>query len=463
MSTQNTSDKTHKGPGANRSRLVTGVADLFISSRWYLSLAGCAILLFVSYFVPVLFVPVQMVTLLVFVFTAIDYVLLFFVKGSITAIRTMPPRFSIGDSNPVSVSLSNSYPFTVAVRMIDELPVQFQERNFQQDIRLQYRSQQSFDYSLRPVSRGAYSFGYMLCYAASPIGLLRRRFYAAEPVAVKVYPAYQQLRKYQLLAVNGSTLAGSKKVRRLGHSLEFEKIKDYVQGDDVRTINWKATARSNSMMVNTFTDARQQQIYCLIDKGRNMKMPFEGMTLLDHSINACLAILNVALLKQDKAGLITYSNKVNDVIAADKRNDQLHRILETLYRQQTEFKESDYEAVWSMVQRSVTQRSLMLVFTNFETYSSLERQLPFLKRIANRHLTCVVFFQNTLLKELHESTPDNMEGIYIKTIADQFDLEKRLIVKELRRHGILSILTTPKSLSIDVINKYLELKARQMV
>ena len=83
--------------------------------------------------------------------------------------------------------------------------------------------------------------------------------------------------------------------------------------------------------------------------------------------------------------------------------------------------------------------------------------------MARRHLVCVVFFQNTLLKEIHESAPDNMEGIYIKTIADQFDLEKRMIVKELRRHGVLSVLTTPKSLSIDVINKYLELKARQMV
>jgi len=292
---------------------------------------------------------------------------------------------------------------------------------------------------------------------------LRRRFDIAEPTTVKVYPAFQQLRKYQLLALSGNTLSGVKKVRRLGHSLEFEKIKDYVQGDDVRTINWKATARSSNLMVNTFTDARQQQIYCLIDKGRNMKMPFEGMTLLDHSINASLAILNVALLRQDKAGLITFSGKVNDIVAADRRNDQMHRILETLYKQETQFKESDYEALWTTVHRGITQRSLLLLFTNFETHSSLERQLPFLRKIAQRHLACVVFFQNTLLKEIHETNPDTIEGIYIKTIADQFDLEKRLIVKELRRHGILSILTTPQTLTVDVINKYLELKARQMV
>ncbi len=375
----------------------------------------------------------------------------------------MSPRFSIGDDNEVTLSITNSYPFKISVVLIDELPFQFQERNFQKTMSIAYRSESTVTYSLKPLSRGEYGFGQIVCFTSSPIGLIRRRFKIAEPTVVKVYPAYQQLRKYQLLAISGNTLTGVKKVRRLGHSLEFEKIKDYVQGDDVRTINWKATARSSNLMVNTYTDARQQQIYCLIDKGRNMKMPFEGMALLDHSINACLALLNVALLKQDKAGLITFSDKINDIIAADRRNDQLHRILETLYKQQTQYKESDYEAVWNVVHRRITQRSLILLFTNFETYSSLERQLSFLKRIAQRHLVCVIFFQNTLLKEIHESTPDSIEGIYIKTIADQFDLEKRLIVKELRRHGILSILTTPQNLSVDVVNKYLELKARQMV
>ncbi len=439
------------------------IGDLFVDRKWYLLAGGCVILLFLSFFVHFLFQPVLAFTVAVLGLTVVDYLLLFVVKGSIKAEREVSARFSIGDENPVSCVLSNSYPFKVKVRVIDELPVQFQVRDFERLVIVPFKSACQLDYSLRPLSRGEFGFGYMICYTASPIGLLNRRFKAAEPVTVRVYPSYLQLKKYQLLATTGSAMPGVKKIRRLGHSLEFEKIKDYVQGDDVRTINWKATARSNNLMVNTFTDARQQQIYCLIDKGRNMKMPFEGMTLLDHSINACLAILNVALLKQDKAGLITFSNKINEVIPADRRNNQLHRVLEALYKQETEFKESDYEAVWSLIHRAVTQRSLMLLFTNFETFSSLERQLPFLKKIAQRHLACVVFFQNTLLKEIHESNPDTMEGIYIKTIADQFDLEKKQIVKELRRHGILSILTTPQNLSVDVINKYLELKARQMV
>jgi uncharacterized protein (DUF58 family) len=439
------------------------IGDLFINKLWYWLLGSCVILLFLSFFVHFLYRPVVAFSNTVLLFTLVDYALLFFSGGDVRAVRVMPSRFSVGDENTVTLSLLNSYPFKVTGEALEELPFQFQQRDFEIEVDIAAKSRETTTYSLRPLSRGEYSFGNTIFYASSPLRLLKRRFKAADHAVVKVYPSYSQLKKYRLLATSDSTLIGVKKMRKLGHSLEFEKIKDYVPGDDVRTINWKATARSANVMVNTFTDARQQQVYCLIDKGRNMKMPFDGLTLLDHSINSSLALLNVALLKQDKAGIITFSNKVNDVVAAERRNNQLYRILEALYKQQTDFKESDYEAVWSTVHRSITQRSLIVLFTNFETYSSMERQLPFLKKIAQRHLVCVVFFQNTLLKEIHESNPDNLEGIYIKTIADQFALEKRLIVKELRRHGILSILTAPQTLTIDVINKYLELKSRQMV
>src|SRR5690606_33151492 len=117
--------------------------------------------------------------------------------------------------------------------------------------------------------------------------------------------------------------------------------------------------------------ARQQLIYCFLDKGRAMKMPFDGLSLLDHSINAALALLNVAMLRQDKAGLITFSQKVNEVVAADRRSGQLNLLLEALYHQETDYKESDYEALWMGTHRRLTQRSFILLFTNFETMSSL--------------------------------------------------------------------------------------------
>ena len=375
----------------------------------------------------------------------------------------MPFRFSLGDENNVTLTVANGFPYDINVKIIEQLPEQFQLRNFVRYTRIKPIERAHLKYQLRPTTRGEHHFGSLLCYLHTPLGLLQRRFTTARESMVKVYPSYQQLKKFHLLASSDSAYAGAKKVRRLGHSMEFEKIKTYVKGDDIRTVNWKATARTGSLMVNMYTDTREQQIYAVIDKGRSMKMPFDGMTLLDYAINASLSLLNVVLMKHDRAGLVTFSNKMGNIVPAEKRSGQLQHIIETLYNQQTDFKESDYETLLATVHKRISQRSFLLFFTNFETLSSLDRQLPYLKRLATRNLVCVVFFQNTLLKEIQHSHPDTTEGIYIKTIADRFDFEKRQIVKELRRHGIIALLTTPQQLTVDVINKYLEVKARQMI
>lgn len=439
------------------------IRNLYLSRMWYMLMTGIIILFFSAFFFSFLY-PVALYIFGAFALvTVVDYCLLFFIKGNIKASRQLANRLSLGDDNKISLSFLNSFPFTVYTDIIEGVPVQMQERKFHRKLSINNNSSAVIDYILRPVQRGEFIFDNILCFVNSPLRLVTRRIVAGAETTVKVYPSYMQLKKYHLIAISDSNFIGAKKVRRLGHSLEFEKIKDYVQGDDVRTINWKATARRSNIMVNTYTDARQQQIYAIVDKGRAMKMPFDGMTLLDYSINAALALLNVALLKHDKAGLITFSHKMGDIVPSERRSGQINHLLEALYKQTTEFKESDYSALWSTMTRRITQRSCILLFTNFETMSSLERQLPFLKQMASRHLVCVIFFRNTLLKELQETQADSTEGIYIKTIADRFDYEKRQIVRELRMHGILSILTTPSELTLDVINKYLELKAKQMI
>jgi uncharacterized protein (DUF58 family) len=439
------------------------IRNLYLSREWYVLMTAIIVLFFSGFFFSYLF-PVALGIFAAFaLLTITDYALLFLLKGRIKVARVISQRLSLGDENKIVLSVHNSFPFRTHIQIVEGLPVQMQERNFYRKLSISPGSKSTIEYSLRPLQRGAYLFSNVLCFMRSPLKLVLRRIVAGDETAVKVYPSYMQLKKYQLLAISDTNFIGAKKVRRLGHSLEFEKIKDYVQGDDVRTINWKATARRGNIMVNTYTDARQQQIYAVIDKGRSMKMPFDGLTLLDHSINTALALLNVALLKHDKAGLITFAHKMSDIVSAERRSGQVNHLLEALYKQQTDFKESDYSSLWTMMSRRITQRSCILLFTNFETYSSMERQLPYLKQMATRHLVCVIFFRNTLLKELQENQPDNTEGIYIKTIADRFDYEKRQVVRELRRHGILSVLTTPAELTIDVINKYLELKAKQMI
>ncbi|MGZ5222285.1 MAG: DUF58 domain-containing protein [Chitinophagaceae bacterium] len=428
-------------------------------------IAGTASVVFVlSYFQPALFRIAVLILLLLAVAIVIDALLVYGKKRGIIAERKTTDRFSIGDANKVVLKVDNKYPFPVRLSIIDEIPVQFQERNWLRKVKIDGGAIHEIEYFLKPVTRGEYSFESINVYVHGPLQLVKRRYVFPAPHMVKVYPSYIQMRRYHLLAVsNRLQEAGVKRIRKLGHSMEFEQIKEYVRGDDFRTINWKATARKDGLMVNNYTDERSQQIYCIINKGRVMKMPFGGMTLLDHAINASLVLSNVALVKQDKAGLITFAQNLDAFILADKKTTQMNLLLETLYKQQTQFLESDFEKLFSVIRNRISNRSLLVLFTNFESLESLQREMPALKRIARYHLLLIVFFENSELKALTEKKAHKLEDIYIKTIAEKFAYEKRLMVKELHKNGILSILTTPENLTVNTVNKYLELKTRMSI
>jgi len=447
----------------NRLKQLLDHSSFFTKPKVYYYGFGIALLFFLSYFLPALFVFAQMALLLLALALLADSLLLWSRKA-MRGVRVCPERFSNGDENKVVLQLHNAYPFPVDLQVIDELPDQFQEWHWRRYLRLAPGQKDNITYTLRPTQRGEYHFGIINVLVNTPLGLVRRRYRLGEPQAVKVYPSFLQVRRFQLLAAsNRLQEAGIKRQRALGHSLEFEQIKEYVRGDDYRTVNWKATARRGDLMVNNFTDERSQQVYCIINKGRAMKMPFEGMTLLDYAINAALVLSNVALMRQDKAGLITFSQKTDAFLPADRKPGQFSQILETLYKEETTFLDVDFERLFAVVRNRITQRSLLVLFTNFESIEALERELPSLQRMAHYHLLLVVFFENTELTELTEAPAEKMEDIYIKTIARKFVHEKRLIVRELRKHGILALLTTPEQLTVQAINKYLEVKNRSSI
>jgi uncharacterized protein (DUF58 family) len=438
--------------------------NLFIGKRTFAGLSVCAVLFLFSFFLPWLGDLPYLVLLLLVILVIVDLVLLFKHKRGVFLRRDLPERLSNGDDNEIRVYIENYYPFELNVGIIDEIPFQFQKRDLWFSTNLKPGSHKDIIYKLRPTKRGEYLFGLVHVYAASPLRLLTRRFQFCEETSVAVYPSFLQLRRYELMAIsNRLTEIGIKKIRRIGHSLEFEQVKNYVAGDDYRTVNWKATARKGELMVNSYTDEKAQHVYCIIDKSRSMKMPFEGLSLLDYAINASLILSSVALLKEDKAGLITAAEKVATIVPADRRPAQLGKIMGALYKEKTKYLELNMEAVFSGVRNLMKQRSLIVFFSNFESMSALQRQMPFLNRISKYHLLLVVFFENTELKSLTETPAVDVEGIYIKTIAEKFSYEKKLMVKELAKHGILSILTPPDKLTINVVNRYLSIKAQQKI
>lgn len=436
---------------------------MFFTKRFFYIFTCLTILLGLGYVYPLVFSLSKILWGLLLSVTIIDFVLLYHRKG-INADRHCRDRFSNGDPNRVNIRLENSYPFTVESTIIDEAPPIFQRRDISYVLSIAAKDEAQLNYDLVPVKRGVYSFGKIRCFVRTKVCLVERRFSEGKPIDVKVYPSYLMLNQYELMAMsNQITELGMKRIRRVGNNTEFEQIKDYVPGDDYRKINWKATARRSHLMVNVFINERSQQIVSVIDKGRVMQQSFAGMTFLDYSINASLVLSYIAMHREDKAGLVTFSNDIDTFIAPTRRRGQMQNILDSLYNQRSNFVETDFSNLCLNLRQQLTKRSLIVLYTNFTTMTALNRQINYLRLLSKWHRVVVVFFRDTELEDYAKSEKKTTEDYYRHVIADKIENEKKLMAARLQQYGIYCILTKPEDLSVNVINKYLELKHRQLI
>jgi uncharacterized protein (DUF58 family) len=436
----------------------------YLSNRFFWTLGGVVVLFVTGFWWYPLFLLAQVTVLAFVVLVIIDGALLFGRPYRFRIRRKLPRVLSLGDTTRVVIELQNRNTLRLRVGVIDELPAQLQIRDFYRQLVLEPEETATLEYEIRPTQRGAYLFGHIILFLATPLGLLERRFVKEAAVELPVYPSIIQMKQFELRAFERiSQPGGIKQMRRIGHSYEFDQIKNYVRGDDYRSVNWKATGRRGQLMVNQYEDERAQQIYCLIDKSRVMRMPFDDLTLMDHAINTSLVLSNIALKKHDRAGLLTFSDKIGAVLKADSKAAQLSKILQTLYKEQERTTEANYELLYYFARKLISGRSLLVLFTNFESMYALDRVLPILRRISAFHLLVVVFFENTTIGDFVNQPATSVEGIYQQTIARKFLAEKSAMVQKLRQYGIQAVLTRPEDLSMNTINKYLELKARGLI
>ncbi|HEX3006447.1 MAG TPA: DUF58 domain-containing protein [Bacteroidales bacterium] len=444
--------------------MISLFKHIFLTARFFIAGAGIVVLFALSFIVHWLFPVGEIALLLLAIFSVADAILLFTSGNILKAERRVPQIMTLGDEYKIEICIRNTSSLKVQFEVLDELPYQFQIRDLKFASTLSPDKEQVFHYELTPVKRGEYVFGNVNLFIGSIIGLISRKQVAGLTTTVRVYPSIIQMKKFELkVGASYQSSEGIKRRRRIGHSYEFDQIKEYVIGDDSRSINWKASSRRSGMMVNQYEEERSQQVYSIIDKSRSMHMPFNDLTLLDYAINTSLVISNVVLQKHDKAGLITFSDKIGSVIPADKSSIQLRKILEALYNEQEHLLEAEYELLYHLVRNVIKNRSLIFLYTNFESLHAFERVLPILRKISRLHLLTVMFFENEAVLDLSKSSATSLLGIYEQTMARKYLHEKNQIVSELTNHGIHCIKSVPSELSINTINKYLELKSRGLI
>lgn len=440
------------------------VRNLYLGKRFFMIALGIALWFCIAFFAPLIFLPGIYILVIFSAFVVIDLVWLFSLRILIQGNRKVPAMLSLSDDNKIEILLRNLGSRLWYVDVVDELPEQLQVRNFNISSKLQPYGNGKLHYTVKPLNRGVYNFGRLNIFTMSRLKLVKRRVVLPIEESVKVYPSIIQMKKFELYTISRiARVHGIKKMRRIGLSYEFEQIKSYVRGDDTRQINWKATGRNQQLMINQFEDEKSQPIYNIIDKSRIMLMPFNGLSLMDYAINTSLVISNAALKKYDKAGLLTFSDKIGAVIKADRKHGQLQQILEALYSQKERELEANYELMYYGVRNLVKTRSLIFLYTNFESSYGLKRVLPILRNINRQHLLIVVFFENSEVNGIMREKANDLKEVYTQILAEQAINDKRVFAQELNNLGIQTILTKPEDLSMNTLNKYLEIKARGII
>ncbi|MCB0501517.1 MAG: DUF58 domain-containing protein [Bacteroidetes bacterium] len=441
--------------------IKTILYNTFLTNRFFIAVGMGVALCALGYFVPFLFGLAWIILAILLIASLFDAVFLWRTQGKIDVVRDIPPVLPLGDETEVILAIESKFPYPLESKIIDELPYEFQERKFQMECRLDKLEGKRLKYPMRPVNRGVFQFGNCNVFLTSALGFVQFRHVFEITQEVKVYPSVLQMKQHELAVIkNVAQFQGMKKIRRLGHSYEFEQIKNYVLGDDIRSVNWKATSRKGELMVNQYGDERSQQLYCIIDKSRVMQLPFNGLSLMDYAVNTSLVISNIALQKHDKAGLVSFDHRIGSMLKADNRSNQLKKIIELLYREKPSDLEANYQLLYAGCQRIIKQRSLIVLYTNFESSYALDRVIPILRRLNQLHLLLVIFFENSELEDYSWQSSEDIFDIYTTTMAAKFQLDKKMMLKRLNQYGIQTLLTKPEDLSVNTVNKYLEFKAR---
>lgn len=372
-------------------------------------------------------------------------------------------RLSLAGWNQVEVTLSgrrNGRPVPVALR--DEPPASFGIEGepvltgvFRPPDRL------LFSYRVRPPRRGDYRFGDLHLRWESPLRLLTRQARFECGTAVKVYPNLSGVHAYDLVVrKNRIWELGLRATRVLGAGNEFERLRDYQPDDEYRRINWKATARRGKPISAEYQTERSQNLVALLDVGRMMRSPVGDIDKLDYAINAVLMLAYVATGKGDRVGLLAFADRPVVWLAPRSGRGQFYRMLEALYAVQAQRVEPDYAAALSYFSVQQQKRSLAVLFTDLTGSVGMDSLVGQVTRIRRTHLPLVVTIADPAVQALAEQRVQDSRSLYERNAAEQALDERALVVERLRSNGVSTLDVPADELSVAVINRYLELKAR---
>lgn len=378
--------------------------------------------------------------------------------------RIVASKLSLGDPNEVRLVILNRRRFGISGTVGDNAPAEFQVRHARFPFRLASGKSETFSYTITPNRRGLFQFEEVTLRLHGPLGLSSRIWHLPMPKETRAYPSYLQIRKYQLHArrYNVHTV-GKRKQRRYGEGREFESLREYTPDDEFRKINWKATARRGKPIVTQFQVERNQNIVLALDAGRMMRSMAGDMSRIDYAINTVLMLTYLCIVKEDNVGLLIFDDQIRTWLPPHRGKAQLSRVNELLYNLNTSFTEPDYGGAFRFLKAKVGRRSLIVLLTDLMDERVSKTMITEFTSLYPKHLPLLTSLRDNVLRNIALSVPGGSQEMMEMAIAQQLLDERLKALRRLQSRGVLTLDANPETLTVEAINKYLDIKARGMI
>ena len=411
---------------------------------------------------PALVRPMLGLDALIALVAALDALL---ARGRLVKVeREVAKVLSVGRDNAVKLHVRSLTRRALTVQLTDDLPEEATAPDLPATVELRGRGRATVTYHVRPTLRGAYALGAHHVRYQSPLGLWLRQLKLPAQDPVKVYPDVKAVRTYELLARQNREAAMMRAVRLRGGESEFERLREYVKDDEFRTIDWKATARRQRLIAREYQQERNQSIVCLVDCGRLMTTESGGLTHLDHAMNAVLMMSHVAARSGDHVGLVAYDTKVRAFVPPGGGSRATHRLIQATYDLHPAMVEPDHRAAFEFLSRRVRRRALVILFTQVIDDVAAGTLLRLMRGLGSRHLPLCALFRDGALDAMVDSPlGPGATDLYRRGAAAEAVLWRDRLVRDLKAGGALVLHTLPHRLTPTLVNRYLEIKAAQML
>lgn len=379
--------------------------------------------------------------------------------------REFSSRFAMGAATDVRIQIQNASSRAVTLRLKDEYPPQMILNGVREgQVHVDAQSTATLIYSVTPPRRGRFEFGYTVVRFRSRLKLVWCDTRASEPVTVKVYPNMRRAREAELKALGARSLVSShRKTSWRGEGREFESMRDYVRGDELRHISWTATARRGKLTTRQYQIERDQTILIALDAGRLMTARIEQETKLDSAVHATLSLFSAAARAGDNAGLVVFGRRIKSYLAPGRGRDHIEAALEALYAVEPEMIEPSYPHAFEFIAANSKRRALVILLTDLVDEEGSKELLTSLHLLRPRHLPLVVTIADRDLKAVVRETPATVHALFTQSVAEEIIHHREAALRLVESVGGLALDVTAAALAPALLETYLRVKERGLL